>query len=161
MREQDAPQMAKVHDGRVLIRSGGQEYLDTVENFALDAEQPFEALPPSPPGRPAYIGRTYIPGEKHNLTDGRKNVPVSETWTFGESLFPRVPELLAAQRARAAIPDIVPVRAEAVIKRTLAFEAMMKRRANDPNASQEEKDYQDFLRDNPDLEPVGRPGRNP
>lgn len=95
-------QLVKIYDGRVLIRSAGMEYGDTLTNFAVDSGEPFdESLPPVRlPDGYSILGRSYIPNEKHRITNGRKAIQLPMPWEYGERLLKRVAELKAAQDAR-------------------------------------------------------------
>lgn len=136
MREADASQIVKLYDGNVLIRGPAGTYIDTVENFALDDEEQF----PGPLN--GALGRTYIPGVKHRLIFGNKQIQESLPWTPGDAILDRLDVLLAAKAVRDATggPPPDPGLRD---KRVAAFEAMLARLAQDPNATQEEKDYQD------------------
>jgi hypothetical protein len=136
MKESNANQLAKIFSGFVLIRSGNKEYLDTIENFKLDSGEDFESLPNG------IIGRSYIPREKHRIVDGIEAIQLPLPWEYGDSLFPRVASLIAAKEARLGIP-VPPAPPGLQEKRAAALESVLQRLANGPDASQEEKDYQD------------------
>lgn len=100
MREVDALELVKFYEDHVVIRSAAGEYVDIEANYTLDAGQP-------PPVIPAgFIGRTYIPGEKHNLHTGRSNVPQRLPFVEGDTILLTVAALLTAQAARRALAPL-------------------------------------------------------
>jgi hypothetical protein len=131
--EATATELVKIHAGQVIIREGGAQYIDTADNFALDAGEPFPALPPG------AIGRSYIPGEKHRTTNGTKATQIAGPWVEGDALLLRVAELIAAKVAREDVPDVPP---DALgVLREAAIEGLLARQAITPFASQAELDY--------------------
>lgn len=137
-KESDATKLVKLYAGHVIIRDGRKEYNDTLENFVLDAEEDFPALPNN------MIGRSYIPDFWHRVMDGRKVIPLPKPWPEGENLLGRIDELLAAQSARVSVPDLDPEEpVEIRVKRLDALEAALARLAQQAEATPEEKDYQD------------------
>lgn len=134
-KEANATQLVKIHAGHVIIRNGRKEYNDTVQNFEMDNGAPMPALPAE------WIGESYVPGKWHRITNGTKAVSLEMPWAQGEQLLGKLDGLLAAQQARATIPEPSPD-PDINIKRAAAMEALLARRAADPDATPEEKDYQ-------------------
>ena len=101
MSESTASQLVKIHDGGVLIRSGGNEYQDSVANYALDAGAAFPALPPGD------IGRAYIPGERHKTTNGKKATQYPLPWAAGDDILTALSDIIAS-KANRLTPPVVP-----------------------------------------------------
>jgi len=135
-KEAQAPQLVKIHGGHIIIRTDGKEYNDSLEHYEADNGAPAPGLPRD------MIGVTYAPGEWHRLSAGHKQVPQPMPWAEGEQLLGKIDALLAAQTAREAIPG-APPDPDTNAKRLAALEALMARLAQTPEATPEEKDYQD------------------
>lgn len=136
MSEATATNMVKVYSGHVTVRAGQVEYHDILANFTLDAGEDF---PPLPAGT---IGRSYIPGERHSVTNGVKATQLPMPWADGDALLPRAAELVAAKVLREDLDIIDPGPVNIRAKRTAALEALLARGALEDDATQEEKDYQ-------------------
>lgn len=135
MSERDAPNLVKFFDGNVLIRSPAGTYVDNFAGFELDAGR---AVPQLPPGA---IGRVYIPGEKHSVTDGVKAVPRRLPWPPGDTILTNVPTLLQNQAARIAGQPGGPTPLNAL--RLMALDALFDERAAQPNVPSPIREYID------------------
>jgi hypothetical protein len=111
MSEATADKVCRIHDGLVLLRSGGKEYRDTAANYALDAGG---AFPASPPGD---IGRLYIPGEKHRTTTGRKATPQPFPWAPGDVILADLDPLIEAKAVRETLPPRTPPTDDELLQR--------------------------------------------
>ena len=132
-READAIELIKIYDGVVTVRSADGEYIDTADNYALDQGRAFPATPAG------FIGRTFVPAEKHNLHTGQKNEPQSLPWGPGINIIAQVAELLAAKAAREAVaPPADPGLNELY---NLALESLINERATEPTPPQAVLDY--------------------
>ena len=132
MSERNATHLVKQFDGQITVKSPDGIYQDTTGNFSLDAGRPFPTLPEG------FIGRTYIPNEKHALTDGASERQQRLPWAPGDDILLTVPELLAAQQARSIVDPGAPL----ADLRLQAIEALLDRKAADPDATTAEADYQ-------------------
>ncbi len=132
MGERDATHLVKQFDGLVTIKNPDGIYQDTVGNFSLDAGTPFPRLPAG------FIGRIYIPGEKHSLIARNKQEPQRLPWVPGDDLLFMVADLLASQEARAITDPQAPLSQ----LRLNALEALLERKAGDADVSVAETDYQ-------------------
>ncbi len=138
MSESTATHICKIHDGNVLVRAGALEYLDTAENFALDSGADFPATPAG------YIGRSYIPNERHRISTDRKADQLLIPWVDGDAILRAIRATIRAKELRldAPVPSPPDTPADVRQKRIFAIEALLARQALEPNATVEEKDYQ-------------------
>ena len=134
-KESNAIKLVKIHAGHVIIRNGRKEYNDNLSGFESDNGAPM------PPLSAGFIGESYAPGEWHRITTGSKAIQLEMPWAEGEALLGKLDALLTAQEARIAIPDPDPD-PTLNVRRLAALESVLTRLSLDPNASQEEKDYQ-------------------
>ncbi len=135
MGERDATSLVKFFDGEVLIRSPSGQYVDNFAGFELDAGRP---VPPMPAGA---IGRVYIPGEKHSVTDGVHASPRRLPWAPGDLILSNVPLLLQNQAARIAGQPGGPTPLNAL--RLSALDALFDERATQPNVPNPIREYID------------------
>lgn len=151
MSEVTATHLVKVFEDFVLVRSPDGEYKDTAENYAADAGRSFPPLPTPKAGARPYVGRVYIPGEKHSLLLRGKAEPQRLPWDPGDEILTTVAALLAAQDARRQTEqDATPPDVRQLFVR--ALEALLEERGGQPNPPEaiteylHERDAQDAAR---------------
>lgn len=91
--------MTMFHQDRgacIRIRSGDQEYVDTLANFTVD----FGSSPPSLPAGCAE--RIYEPGRRHALNDAAGHTVAGgpRNWGFGDQVIAVIADLIGAKHER-------------------------------------------------------------
>ena len=105
--------MAQYHhhpDGLVYVRTPSAEYVDTVENFALDAGSIGMPAPSLPPGIAERLYDNAPEGGRHALIDPKGNHIDSgaRPWAEGDSAITAVAVLREAQAKRQVPAPSVP-----------------------------------------------------
>ena len=85
-------------DGRVILRSGGEQYLELEADFAIDSGAPAPSLPAG------FIGRIYVLGERHFLTTGKKYEPQDLSWAPGDAIIAKFSQIVSARDSRENLP---------------------------------------------------------
>ncbi len=133
MDEATTPVIVKVYSASVLIRGPEGEYVDSEDNYQVDAGKPFPPLPGQ------AIGRTYIPNEKHTLYLGRKAEPEGLPWVPGDRILDDLQTLLDNQATRQAVTPRPPETLDAL--RLAAIDALMDENVAAGSASRAVLDY--------------------
>lgn len=135
MSELNAAKLVKFYAGTATLRGPEGEYVDTFENYQLDAGKP----PPPLPGGRGFIGRTYVPDEFHRLSDGTSDTSQAIPYQVGDQILAGLQQLLDNQAARRALPEDPEVPLAAL--RIEAIDALMDRHLTEEFPDQRVLDY--------------------
>ena len=135
MGEVNATNLVKFYGGMATIRGPEGEYADTLDNYRLDAGKP---APPLPGGH-GFVGRTYVPDEYHNLSDGVTDQPQPIPYQTGDKILDDLQSLLDNQAAREATAS--PAGPDLNVLYNAALDAMLEERGTEPDPPPEVVTY--------------------
>lgn len=83
-------------DGWIYIKNNKMEYMDSVENFKLDANLPKYSI-----GIENMILRYYVQGSKHYVSDGSNEIDLGkQVYSTGDSIISNLANIIKAKESR-------------------------------------------------------------